>query len=203
MIAGVILAGGRATRMGGADKPLMPVQGRPILAHVIERLAPQVDALALNANGAPERFADFGLPVLPDRLPEGVAPYPGPLGGILAGMDWAAGIGAGAVVTVAGDTPFFPPQLVLVLEAAAAASGRPLVLAFSLGPDGVQRHPVFGLWPVARRDDLRAALAGGMRRVMDFAEACGHGRAVFPGHAGFWNANAPEDLAALQAGAAP
>lgn len=200
MIAGVILAGGRASRMGGADKPLLPLDARPILAHVIDRLAPQVDRLALNANGPAERFAAFGLPVLPDRLPPGVEDHPGPLAGILAGLDWAAETGAGVLVTVAGDTPFPPRMLVAVLEATACASGRPLVVAFSIAGDAArpQRHPVFARWPVTLREPLRQALAGGLRRVMDFAEAQGHARAVFTNCDGFRGANTPEELAALE-----
>ena len=199
MIAGVILAGGRASRMGGSDKPLLRLDGRPILEHVIDRLAPQVDHLALNANGPAGRFAAFGLPVLPDRLPPGVPDHPGPLAGILAGLDWAAETGAGALVTVAGDTPFPPRILVATLEAAACASGRPLVVAFSTAGDNAppQRHPVFARWPVTLREPLRQALSGGMRRVMDFAEASGHARAVFTRCDGFRGANTPEELAAL------
>ena len=82
-IAGVILAGGRATRMGGGDKGLKAVAGRRLIDHVIDRLTPQVQAMAINANGDPARWAEFGLPVLADSLPE----YPGPLAGVLAGMD--------------------------------------------------------------------------------------------------------------------
>lgn len=204
MIAGVILAGGRASRMGGGDKPLLHLDGRPILAHIIDRLAPQVDRLALNANGPSGRFAAFGLPVLPDRLPPGVPDHPGPLAGILAGLDWAAETGAEALVSVAGDTPFPPRMLVTTLEAAANASGRPLVVAFSTADDDAppQRHPVFARWPVSLRAPLRQALAGGMRRVMDFAEANGHARAVFTRCEGFRGANTPEDLAVFrQAGA--
>ena len=89
MVAGIVLAGGRATRMGGGDKALRPLGGQPVLAHVIARLAPQVQALALSANGDPARFAAFGLPVLADSLPG----FPGPLAGVLAGLDWAAGRG--------------------------------------------------------------------------------------------------------------
>ena len=81
-IVGVILAGGLSTRMGGGDKPFLPLAGRPVLAHVIERLRPQADRLVINANGDPARFAAFGLPVIPDTVPG----HPGPLGGILAGL---------------------------------------------------------------------------------------------------------------------
>ncbi len=176
MIAGVILAGGRATRMGGGDKGLLDLGGRPILAHVIDRLAPQVDRLALNAAGDPARFAAFGLPVLPDS----VSGFAGPLAGVLAGLDWAAGQGADAIVTAAADTPFFPRDLVAVLRAAAAAEGTPLAMATTPGEGGADRHPTFGLWPVSLRDDLRAALAAGLRKIVAWTEPHGCARAAFP-----------------------
>lgn len=198
-LPGVIVAGGRATRMGGGDKCLRPVAGRPLLAHVIDRLAPQVAGLALNANGDPARFAGLGLPVLPD----GVAGFPGPLAGVLAGLDWAAAQGAPAVVTAAGDTPFLPPDLVARLRAAAGPSG----LAVAASPDEggrLRRHPLFGLWPVALRADLRAALAAGQRRAGLWAERQGAGLAVFESRPfdPFFNVNTPGDLAAAEALAA-
>ncbi|WP_347137505.1 molybdenum cofactor guanylyltransferase MobA [Paracoccus sp. SSK6] len=184
----IILAGGRATRMGGGDKCLLDLDGCPMLARIVERLVPQCGSLALNANGDPARFADFGLPVLPDSLPD----QPGPLAGILAGMDWAASLGASAVVSVAGDTPFFPENLVSRLR-----GGKGIVLAASRNPGGeVTDHPTFGLWSVALRDDLRAFLAGGQRRVRGFATA--HGATTVVWDAGaidpFFNINTPEDL---------
>ena len=198
MIAGVILAGGLSQRMGGGDKCLLPVGGRPILAHVIARLRPQVGMLALNANGAPARFAAFGLPVLPDS----VGDFPGPLAGVLAGMDWAARGGAELLVTAAADTPFFPETLVAELRAAARAEGLPLAMAVTRNASGgTDRHPTFGLWPVALREELRATLAAGQRRVVAFTEPRGCARAVFPQAVPdpFFNVNAPEDLAAADA----
>jgi molybdopterin-guanine dinucleotide biosynthesis protein A len=188
MIVGVILAGGLSTRMGGGDKPLLALGGRPILAHVIERLGPQVDRLALSANGDPARFAGFGLPVVADSVPG----YAGPLAGVLAGMDWAAGLGAAAIVTAAGDTPFFPDDLVAALRGAALAEGRPLAIAVTPGP---RLHPTFGLWPVGMREDLRSALGGGVRRVLDWTEARGSAHALFGRSEAFFNVNAPADLA--------
>lgn len=194
---GVILAGGLATRMGGGDKGLCEVGGRPLLAHVIERLAPQVDAVALNANGDPARFAALGLEVLPDSIGD----YPGPLAGVLAGLDWAAGQGAESIVTVAADTPFFPRDLVARLEAAAEGMDHPLALAATPDPErGRVRHPTFGLWPVALRDDLRAALAEGVRKVVIWTERHGGCEALFkdPGEP-FFNVNTPEDLRRAEA----
>ena len=198
-VAGVVLAGGKATRMGGGDKGLRMVAGRPLLAHVIDRIAPQVGRLALNANGDPARFADYGLPVIADSLPD----HPGPLAGVLAGLDWAASLGVEAIVTVAADTPFFPADLVTGLQAAAGPSG--LALAASPDGDGVlRRHPTFGLWPVALRDDLRAALAGGLRKIVLWTDAHEAGQAAFPGSPfdPFFNVNRPEDLALAEALAA-
>ena len=160
---GVILAGGRATRMGGGDKGLLTIGGETLLSHVVGRISPQVAGLALNANGEPDRFSALGLPVLPDS----VAEWPGPLAGVLAGLDWAAGEGAEAIVTVAADTPFFPCDLVPRLLVAAEDMEAPLALAATPDPKrGRVRHPTFGLWPVALRDDLRAALDEGLRKVV-------------------------------------
>lgn len=197
MIAGVILAGGLSRRMGGGDKCLAPLGGRPILARVIERLAPQVDRLALNANGDPARFAAFGLPVLPDSV-EGFA---GPLAGVLAGMDWAAGEGAEAIVTAAADTPFFPETLVAQLVDAAARARTPLAVAMTEdAARGYSPHPTFGLWSVALREDLRAALAEGMRKVVDWTLPRGCAETLFPGaHEPFFNVNTPADLVRAEA----
>jgi molybdenum cofactor guanylyltransferase len=195
-IAGVVLAGGRATRMGGGDKTLLDLGGRPILAHVVARLRPQVDALVLNANGDPARFAAFGLDVVPDSV-EGFA---GPLAGILAGMDWAAARGHDLLASAAGDTPFFPETLVAELRAAMERDGTPLAMAMTPDPErGLSRHPTFGLWSVALRDDLRAALEAGQRKVIEWTEPRGCAKAVFDGAYPFFNVNTPEDLARAHA----
>ncbi|MCA0869210.1 molybdenum cofactor guanylyltransferase MobA [Seohaeicola saemankumensis] len=194
---GVILAGGLATRMGGGDKGLLALGRGTLLDHVIDRLEPQVAGLALNANGDPSRFDRFRPPVLPDSI-EG---YAGPLAGVLAGLDWAAEQGAETIVTAAADTPFFPPDLVPQLLLAAEGMEHPLALAATPDPErGVARHPTFGLWPVALRDDLRAALQGGLRKVVIWTEAHGAGQAIFPVGAidPFFNVNTPEDLARAQ-----
>ena len=190
-LAGVILAGGRATRMGGGDKGLKMVGGVALLDRVIARLAPQVGAMALNANGDPARFGSYGLPVLPDSLPD----HPGPLAGVLAGLDWAAEQGIPAIVTAAADTPFFPADLVERLQVAAGPKG--LALAASRQPDGrVMRQPTFGLWPVDLRDDLRAALQDGLRKIVIWTDAHQAGQAVFDVDRfdPFFNVNTPEDI---------
>lgn len=188
---GVILAGGQATRMGGGDKGLLPLGGGTILSQVVDRLEPQVAALALNANGNPARLAGLGLPVIPDSI-DGFA---GPLSGVLAGLDWAAAQGATHIVTAAADTPFFPCDLVPQLMLAAEQAGSDLALAAT--PDG--RHPTFGLWPVRLRDDLRTALNDGLRKVVMWTDKHGGAIAEFPDDAAFFNVNTPDDLATAEA----
>ncbi len=188
---GIILAGGQATRMGGGDKGLLQLGERTLLSRVIERLEPQVDGLALNANGDPARFHHIGLPVLKDSM-EG---YLGPLAGVLAGLDWAADKGADAIVTAAADTPFFPCDLVLKLLLASEGMAHPLVLAATPDPQkGQVRHPTFGLWPTALRDDLRSALGDGLRKVVLWTERHGGREALFEDEISFFNVNTPEDL---------
>lgn len=188
---GVILAGGRATRMGGGDKGLLNLDGRPLLAHVIDGLTPQCETIALNANGPPERFAGFGLPVLPDVCPG----QPGPLAGIFTAMEWAAGLGHDTVLTTPADTPFLPETLVERLEQA----GAPAVAA-SLNGAGTQRsHPTTALWPVTLRAELRRTLEIGERRVGRFAARVGAKSVLFEGNTDpFFNINSPEDLAEAQ-----
>jgi molybdenum cofactor guanylyltransferase len=190
-IAGVLLAGGQSQRMGGGDKNLRMLGGKPILAHIIERAKPQVDALVLNANGDPQRFAGFGLPIVRDS----VAGFAGPLAGVLAGLDWAATNlpEAELVASFATDAPFLPRDLVRRLAVALEEGGFDLACAQSNG----QAHPVFGLWPVSLRGALREALAGGLRKVdrwtarYKLVEVEFLAEPVDP----FFNANRPEDLA--------
>lgn len=188
---GLILAGGLARRMGGGDKALKPLAGRPILAHVIDRLRGQCDDLLLNANGDPARLVAFGLPVVADTVPD----FAGPLAGILAGLDWIAAHRPQTewLLSVAADTPFIPGDLAARLHQARAAAGTPLACAVS----GGQQHHAIGLWPVALREDLREALAAGERRLGRWTQ--GHGVAVAEWSAEpldpFFNVNTPEDLA--------
>lgn len=190
---GVILAGGQARRMGGGDKGLLRLNDKTLLAQVIKRLTPQVDGIALNANGDSARFDAYGLPVLADS----VADFPGPLAGVLAGLDWAHEQGAETIVTAAADTPFFPADFVAKLTDAAAEMDAPLALSATRDNDGkLWRQPTFGLWPVALRDDLREALAAGLRKVVKWTDQHGAKTAEFPvgAYDPFFNVNTPDDL---------
>ena len=192
---GVILAGGLATRMGGGDKGRLDLcEGRTVLDFVISALGPQVEKMALNANGHAARFADLELPVISDSV-EGFA---GPLAGVLAGLDWAAAQGASSIVTVAADTPFFPNTLVSDLQEASNGQAQPLVLAATRDgeTEKVFRHPTFGLWPVALREDLREALEGGLRKVVLWTDRHNGRQHVFETGTidPFFNVNTPEDL---------
>jgi molybdenum cofactor guanylyltransferase len=201
-IVGVLLAGGLARRMGGGDKPLRLLAGRPLLDHVIARLRPQVAALVLNANGDPARFMAYGLPVVADSIPD----FAGPLAGVLAGLDWAAEHRPDCpmVSSVATDAPFLPADLVARMIEAVAAEGADMACAASDG----QAHPVIGLWPVRLREELRRALADeGLHKVdvwtaryrlavVSFpTEVPGLGPGIDP----FFNANRPDDLKTAEA----
>ena len=186
-IFGIILAGGQSRRMG-TDKALTSLAGHSLLSHVLARFEPQVETLALSANGDPARFAWLGLPVLPDDTSHG------PLSGILAALTWAAPLGATAVVSVPVDGPFLPPDLVPRLCLAAEPGGA----ALAASPNGW--HPTYGLWPVTLAAALAAFLASGAKaRIRDFATIHGAGIARFPDDLAFANANTPDDLARFAA----
>ena len=195
-IVGLLLAGGQSRRMGGGDKTLRLLGGRSLLERVVELLRPQVAALVLNANGDPARFAAHGLPIVADS----VAGNPGPLAGVLAGLDWAAEHCADCplVVSVPTDAPFLPADLVARMAAKLRAEAADLACAAS----GGQAHPVIGLWPVRLRDDLRRALVDeGIRKVDVWT---GRYRLATVGFSSepidpFFNANRPEDLDAAAA----
>jgi molybdopterin-guanine dinucleotide biosynthesis protein A len=192
---GLVLAGGLARRMGGGDKARISIGGATILERVLVRLTPQCAAVILNANGDPARFADAGLAVVPDSVPD----FAGPLAGILAGLDWAAAHRPeiADVASVPGDCPFLPPDLVARLSAARAAAGVPLACARS----GEWRHPVVGLWPVKLRADLRHALVEEDLRKIEIWTGR-HGVAVADWPAApvdpFFNVNTPQDAAAAE-----
>lgn len=185
--AGLILAGGQGRRMGGADKARLAIGGETLVARAAGRLGPQVEALAISANGDAARFG-AGIPVLGDAIRDG-----GPLAGVLAGLDWAAEAGFESIATVAVDTPFFPDDLVARLVAA----GVPSVAATG-SADAPRLHPTFALWPVSVRDRLRDWLLSGERKVMLFAGSVDARTVLFPDEAAFFNVNTPADLDAAE-----
>ena len=190
-VAGVLLAGGRATRMGGGDKSLHSLAGRPILAHVIERVRPQVSVLLLNANGDPARFQGFGLPVEGDVIED----FAGPLAGILTGLEWAGAHAPGCrwVASFPTDAPFLPEDLVRRMVAAVGAEDAHIGCAAS----GGRTHPVVALWPVGLAGDLRRAMTEDGVRKIDRWTA--HYRVAYVEYAAepvdpFFNVNRPGDL---------
>ena len=189
---GLVLAGGLARRMGGGDKALISIGGRAIIDRVLALLRPACAGIILNANGDPARFERFGIPVVPDSVPD----FAGPLAGILAGLDWAAANRPDLawVVSVPGDCPFLPRDLLPRLHDAREKAGTPLACARS----GEWRHPVVGLWPVALRDDLRHALLVQDLRKIEVWTAR-HGIAIADWKPDpvdpFFNVNTPADAA--------
>ncbi len=182
---GLLLAGGAGTRMGGVDKALLRLGGRTLAGHVLERLSPQVDAVAISANGNPARYACFGLPVLTDSVVGR-----GPLGGVLRGLAWAAAQGADTLLSVPGDTPFIPRDLARRLGVAPA---------WAKGAAGL--HPLVAAWPVACAPALQTWLdSQPSGRVRSFGETIGMRTEVFADAPDpFHNINTPEDLAAARA----
>jgi molybdopterin-guanine dinucleotide biosynthesis protein A len=188
---GLVLAGGLARRMGGGDKALIRIGNETILNRALARLTPQVNGVVLNANGDPRRFAAFGLPIVADSVPD----FAGPLAGILAGLDWVAANRPNIewVVSVPGDCPFLPRDLVARLHAARITEGKPLACAHS----GDWRHPVVGLWPVTLREDLRHAITiENLRKIEVWTARHGVALADWPTEPvdPFFNVNTPEDV---------
>lgn len=189
---GILLAGGRAARLGGGDKALKMLGGTSLLARVITIVRPQCAALVISANGEVARFADFRLPVVTDETKN----FAGPLAGILAGLDLIAVQYPKATfaMSVATDTPFLPADLVSRLHA--ARGGAEIACARS----GGAIHPVIALWPTGIRGELRQALAGGMRKVDRFMSRYRLAYADWPvaPFDPFLNINEPADLAAAE-----
>ncbi len=199
-VAGVLLAGGKSRRMGGGDKGMLEIGGKPMLAHVIERIQPQAAPLVINANGDPARFAKFQLPVVADPIDGHV----GPLAGVLAGLKWATlnAPDCPYIITVSTDAPLIPDSLVARLQNALREGERSIALASS----GGNLHPVIGLWPVCLAEDLEQSIKNGVRKVVDWADRHGTVRAEFDyiesmGHTvdPFFNANTPDELDEVRA----
>jgi molybdopterin-guanine dinucleotide biosynthesis protein A len=189
---GLVLAGGLARRMGGGDKARLRIGGVTILQRVLGRIGRQCERVIINANGDPARFADTGLAVVADSVPD----FAGPLVGILAGLDWMAANAPECewLLSVSGDCPFLPNDLAARLHQARADAGTPLACARS----GEWRHPVVALWPVALREDLRRALVDERLHKIEIWTAR-HGVAIADWSAEpvdpFFNVNTPEDAA--------
>jgi len=199
-VTGVVLAGGQSRRMGGGDKGLLELAGKPMLRHVIDRLAPQVSTTVINANGDPRRFAAFALPVVADTV-EG---FVGPLAGVLAGMRWSTANAPAArgIGTAPGDAPLLPRDLVERLMEAVAEREDSIAIAQS----GGEVHPVIGLWPIALMRDLEEQLKAGVRKVLDWTGRHGTVAVAFPCQRfcglsidPFYNANTPQELGELRA----
>jgi molybdenum cofactor guanylyltransferase len=195
-VVGVLLAGGKSSRMGGGDKCLLPLAGTPMLTRIIGRLRPQVTDIVLNANGDVSRFAAFGLPIVVDRL----GGQAGPLAGVHAGIEWAIANRPESrfVITAATDTPFFPIDLVARFLASLERGEPKLLVARS--EEGV--HPVFGLWPVSLAPAIERSLTSGMRKVQAWVREHRAEEIFFPnGEIGgrtidpFFNLNRPKELA--------
>ncbi len=177
----MILAGGKATRMGGGDKPLLLRKGRALIDWILDDIRHISQIVAVNANGDPQRFDPFGLPVVPDSVPDC-----GPLSGILTAMEWAADHGHTSVLVVAGDTLNYPSDLLDRL-------GDGPAFASSYQNGEWRSHPTVGVWPVSLASDLRRYLEDGNRRLMGWAKSIGAQEVRFDGDV-FRNFNTPEDL---------
>lgn len=195
-LVGLILAGGQGKRLGGRDKALISLAGRPLLDHVLGRLGPQLNQIALSANGDPSRLAAYRLPILADHFAD-----KGPLAGVHAGLIWAGLIWAGttgakALVTVSVDCPFLPPDLVSRLWSASLAGGICPAYARAGGRD----HPTMALWPLGLLPALTDHLASNAPpRLADFLVSAGAVTADFGDSQGFANINTPEDLTRAEA----
>jgi molybdenum cofactor guanylyltransferase len=186
-LAGTILAGGQARRLGGIDKGLVEIGGRPMIEWIIERLAPQVDRILINANRNHERYAGYGYPVVADGFGE----YEGPLAGFAAAM---ARAGKGAILTVPCDSPLPPADLAQRLTAAVRRDDAELAVAH----DGDRLQPVYALLPVALLESLRAFLAAGDRKIDLWYARHRMATADFSDRReSFLNLNRPEDMARL------
>ena len=191
-VVGVLLAGGKARRMGGGDKCLLELGDKTLLERIVAKVSTQVDRIVLNANGDPSRFARFGLAVTPDAIDD----YAGPLAGVLSGMIWARRNVPTArwIATFPADSPFLPGDLVRKLFSAVVRENAELGTVFR----GDQAQPVCGLWPLHLADDLRDAVERrGVRKVDTWTGRYRSARVVYDGDAipdPFFNINSPADL---------
>ncbi len=187
-ITGLILAGGRGSRMGGTDKGLQPFQGMPMVQHTLQRLAPQTGPLLINANRNPDRYAAFGVPVVADAIPD----FAGPLAGMLAGLDRCR---TAWMVTAPCDSPFLPADLVARMAQAIEAQGADMAVPVTVDADGRQRlQPVFCLMPATAASSLRAYVDAGNRKIESWVTSQRLVQVVFEDAQAFANINTLDEL---------
>ena len=190
-ITGLILAGGRGSRMGGVDKGLQNHLGMPLALHALLRLQPQVGEVMINANRNLSAYESMGVQVWPDALPD----YPGPLAGVLAGLEHCS---TPWLVTVPCDSPVFPLDLVARLAEAAARADAEIAMVATVEEGRLQRQPVFCLLQSGLMESLVAFLHSGERKIDRWT---GRHRCIevpFDDASAFANANTPEELQRLQ-----
>ncbi|MGF6445418.1 molybdenum cofactor guanylyltransferase MobA [Paraburkholderia youngii] len=200
-ITGLVLAGGRGTRMGGVDKGLQPLHGEALAAHVLRRLAPQTGPLMISANRHPDSYAALGAPyratVVADTLPD----FPGPLAGMLAGLRAA---GTAYLLSAPCDSPWLPADLAARLADALDANHADIVTVTTIDSRGeTTLHPVFALMRTAVADDLAAFLAAGERKVRAWYARHKTVEVVFADERAFYNANSLQELADLERNRGP
>jgi molybdopterin-guanine dinucleotide biosynthesis protein A len=195
-ITGLLLAGGRGMRMGGADKGLQPLHGEPLAGHVLKRLAPQTGALLISANRHPDIYAALGAPfgaeVIADTLPD----FPGPLAGLLAGLRAARGE---YVLSAPCDTPWLPADLAARLGLALARNAADIATVTTSDANGnVSLHPVVALLRTGLADDLAAFLHAGERKVRAWYARHKTVEVGFTDERAFYNINFLQELADLE-----
>ena len=195
-ITGLVLAGGRGSRMGGVDKGLQNHLGIPLALHAVQRLSPQVGAVMISANRHLDAYASFGVPVWPDAM----ADHPGPLAGFLAGLEHCT---TPYLVTVSCDTPNFPTDLVARLAAGLIAQSAQSAVAAAREGDRMQVQPVFCLMASGLKDSLLEFIASGQRQVERWVALHRCATVAFDDAAAFANANTAQELQRLQTPTAP
>lgn len=195
-VTGLVLAGGRGSRMGGVDKGLQSHRGIPLALHAMQRLSPQVGTVMVSANRHLDTYASFGVPVWPDAM----ADYPGPLAGLLAGLEHCK---TPYLVTVPCDTPNFPTDLIARLAAELIAQDAQIAMAATRDGDSAHAQPVFCLMACSLKDSLSDFIASGQRQVECWAVLHRCATVVFDDAAAFANANTAQELQRLQTSATP
>ncbi|MBL8351410.1 MAG: molybdenum cofactor guanylyltransferase MobA [Burkholderiaceae bacterium] len=194
-ITGLVLAGGRGSRMGGADKGLQSHQGLPLAMHALLRLQPQVGAVMINANRNLGAYEAMGVPVWPDALAAGSESFPGPLAGFLAGLEHCE---TPYLVSVPCDTPNFPTDLVARLADALVAEGAEIAMAATVEDGRVQPQPVFCLMAASLIESLVAFTQAGQRKIDRWTGQHRCATVVFDDADAFFNANTQDELQRLQ-----